>query len=398
MTIRRWAAVGASAAALTLAACGTVPVVTRVTTERAVGDSFSALFDQQSLQATVSLAATAQQLQAIDAATNTGADRSTPAELAGIAKSSIRFSVATTDGRTLAQANKSHDVAETFDLALVVGGTTPIEVRDVAKTLYLRADVPTLLADFGQARSKAAAFADGLQQAAAEIPGIDALGKGQWVRVPASELEAISEQFSQQITHQPTPSQAQGQQMVAAIGTSLRNALRDHATFRNLGTSGGRTEYGITVAAQGFVTELLSGLTAALPPTPFGSALGSAKAETAKIPPTQTVVVDEYVTGDKASELDLDLAQFDKKIPGPLPLRVALSAAAPVTAPAGATTLDLSKIASAIFPVKGDASGDGSSQAVQGFSVGSPDSSSQPGASAALDPTAVTDPSTTTNG
>jgi hypothetical protein len=125
----------------------------------------------------------------------------------------------------------------------------------------------------------------------------------------------------------------------------LRAAFTNNATYTNAGNHGGRTEYTARLAAHNFVQQLAAALPSSMSSIPGASSVTKGLSGLAsKIPANQSVVLQLWVSHNKLQEVDFDLNQFNHKLPFAVPLRVQIGSAAPVTAPSGATSLDLSKI------------------------------------------------------
>lgn len=333
--------------AAALAACGSVPnpvaSISHLTTRAAVGRSFSALLQQQGIEVSLSLPVAPDDVDTIDRESGGhGISAAERATVDALIRSSLSLAIRTTDGSSIESLQGRSTIGgaphSTFDVALHVGQAAPVELRSVGGALYGRVDLRALVTDFGQPPSAADHAQASIAAGDAEVPGLGALAQGRWVSADPSSL--LQGGAGQQLSKQLGSLGGTGRAVLHQLGA----ALRDHADVANAGTHDGRTEYRITVHAQAAVQELASAWARSLAGTPaatFGQLLQSAPA---KIPPSQVVVVTEWVQHDRAEELDLDLAQFDHRLTVPLPLRVVLSVPGPVSAPAGATALDLSHL------------------------------------------------------
>jgi len=326
----------AAVALLVLGACGNP--VAKITTERAVSNSFGGLETQSGVSVKVSLGVTAAQLEQIATTLGGKSDTMTPQLATTLVDSSIDVDFATGHGENLNSKDARTDTANQFDFALQIGDASPVEIRYLDQTIYLHADIPTLLSDFGEPSSDASSFQSDLQSANSYVPGITALGQGQWV---SAQTAAFSSLLKDLKTAVPGLRPSSSSQMLGQI----RSALKSNATFTNEGDHGGRTEYLVSVAAHNFVQQVESDLPSSLASLPGASDItkGLTKLDT-QIPAGQTVAFDLWVSNNRAQEIDLDLNQFKHKFSFPVPLRIVLGSGTPVSAPQGATALDLSKI------------------------------------------------------
>jgi hypothetical protein len=323
------------AAAVTLGACGNP--IARITTERAISNSFGAVLAQPSVNLQVSLGVTPEQLRQLSGQVG-GKTALNPTLAAAIASMSIVFDVRTGHGEHLNSAQARTDPANQYSFGLQIGSSVPVEVRYLNGTIFARADASTLISDFGLAPSEAASFQHALQSANAYVPGLAALGQGQWVSAQTSAFAPLLNGLKAKV---PTTAPTSSKKLL----DQLKAAFTNNATYSNAGDHGGRTEYTVTVAAHNLVQQL-----AALVPSSISSVPGTSSATKSlgslanKIPAHQNVVFQVWASGNKAQEIDLDLNQFEHKLPFAVPLKVLIGAGAPVTAPSGVTPLDLSKL------------------------------------------------------
>lgn len=317
-------------------ACGTAAnPLAHLTTERAVGQSLSNLMAQPGVQMQVSLGLSAAQLQQLSAGHLSAATAN------GVSRTTLVMSLHTLDGHTVGQdlgAPTGSSSSMASDVAVQIGSDTPVELRGIGTQLFARFDVATAVADVGAPPAEASRILSGLASADTTVPGAAALGQGHWVSADLSTLIPPASTTA--------PQQARSKKMLS----DLRAALQNNATFANSGDHGGRTEYTISIAAQGFVRQIVSSL---------GGDLGGAGATDGqivsgiqalqpridRISPSQRATFELWVSGDKAQEIDVNLAQFDHSAPFPILMKMILGPAGPISTPAGATPLDLSKVA-----------------------------------------------------
>jgi hypothetical protein len=338
--LRRFGVLGAGllAAGLVVASCGSV---SKVTTTRAVSDSFANLGKQSNISVTASLGVTPSQLQQLDSSMS-------EAEAQAISTGSIFLHVQSGHGEALNSRQFTTDADTSVALGLTVGSSTPIELRYVGRNLYVHADVAALRNIVG-----APANSGSLNQYAG---GLSVLGQGKWVEISAASLAELGSMLKQSGSSaaggSSTPNQSQIVNAVDKLLNDLVTAFQNNATYKDMGTStSGVTHYQATLQVQGFVQQAGTALSNDLGSLPGASAitgkLGSSVGKAAsKVSATQTAVFDLYVQNDTAQEVDVDLNQFagKDKASFPVPLKVAFRSSPTISAPAVATMLDLSNL------------------------------------------------------
>jgi hypothetical protein len=347
--LRRFSLLGAGvlAAGLVVASCGSV---SKVSTTRAVSDSFTNLGKQSEISVTVSLGVTPSQLQQIDSTISS-------AEAQAISTGSIFLNVQSGHGEALNSKQFRTDSDTSFALGLRIGSTVPIELRYVAQNLYLRADVAGLLQSVGAPAATAENWTKALNSLDQYVAGLSALGQGKWVEVSHSSLSQLGQMLQQSSSSSAggstTPNQSQIVNAIEKLRTDLVAAFQNNSTYEDMGTnSNGVTHYQATLQVQGFVQQAGAALSNDLGSLPGASAItgklgGSVGKATSKVSTTQTAVFDLYVQNNTAQEVDVDLNQFagKNKVSFPVPLKVVFGSSPTISAPVGATTLELSGLA-----------------------------------------------------
>jgi hypothetical protein len=244
-------------------------------------------------------------------------------------------------GESLQSKQFATDPNNRLELALQVRGARPVDVRYLYGTLYARANIRSVLSDFGQDPVAAASAQSSLEKADAYLPGLAALGQGQWVSANLHELAPLLK-----LGGLNTSRNSQYQASSATLMRDLKSALMNNTSYTNVGNRGGRTEYRVTVNARSVLQQLSGDLSnlAGSTPIPGASDIGKQIAGAMdKIP--QAVALQLWVKDNKMQEVDLDLNQFAHKYPFALPLRVLIAAGSPVAVPQGVTPLRISGIA-----------------------------------------------------
>ena len=361
-------AIGALGAGLTLGACssgsksasggGAVQKVSSADPQQAVSAAVGNLGKQSDIGVRFSIPISEAQAQQVE--TRTGGSKMTPAQLKALTTGVIFLGEKTGHGEALDSAQAQHDSLNSVDLGLSFGPSTPLEFRYVDQSAYLKADLHQLLSDVGQPPSKADTVTRVLPQIENYVPGISALGRGQWVEVSHASIQALEptfKQLQQQGAQSGGTTPAGFQQSILKLRSELIGAVQSSSTFAHVGTSGGRDHYAVTVNLHNLVATVLPELQSAFGSVPgLGARLGGIDSAAAKVPAGRTAVIDAYVSGNQLSEADVDVDQFipaGQKPGFPVPLRMAVGSAS-ISAPSGATQLDLSKLPGLLSGIVGN--------------------------------------------
>jgi hypothetical protein len=348
-----------AAAAMVLGACGS-STPTTTSPQQAVSSAFTALGSQSGIDLHISLGVTSKELQQMAAQGGSGRLSATAAN--DIAAGSIVVDLNTGNGTPLNNQTSS-DRSQQFGLAVQVPpaagansaqAADPVELRYVDQTFYLRANLPTLLRDLGQSPSSAAGFQRAAQGADQYVPGLAALGQGNWVSVPASELTGLLQGLQAQV---PGAAGTSSPSTTGQMWSQLHAAFTANTRFAQVGTSGGRTHYTASVAVKPFVRDVEQSLPASLGSIPGASSVDKQITRAiGQIPAGQKLVADVWVKDNKVQELDIDLNQFKHKFNFAVPLRIQIGSGTQVLAPVGATPLNLSNLGNVVGGMLGKSS------------------------------------------
>jgi hypothetical protein len=318
-----------AAAAVVLGACGrTTPA--SAPPQQAVNTAFRELGSQSGVILHVSLGVTGKQLQQITAGDGSHALTTTAAD--DIASTSVIVDL----NRTSSDRNGQFGVDVHVGKARPASAD-PVQLRYVNQTIYLKADLATLQQDLGQS----SAAAGGLRSALANpeinnaVPGLSALGQGNWVSVPASELTAL-------LGAAGVSSSSAADQQMQQMWTQLRNAFTANATYAKVGTQG--DHYTAALMLKPFVQDIERSLPAALGSIPGASSIGKQINNAVGKLGNRKLVADVWINNNTVQEIDVDLNQFDHHYGFAVPLRIQIGPGAPVVAPSGATPLNLSNV------------------------------------------------------
>ncbi|WP_250006865.1 hypothetical protein [Actinoplanes sp. M2I2] len=217
------------------------------------------------------------------------------------------------------------DADDTSSLAVTVDGVTGAEIRFVGGSLYAKAPVKELAAKFG------ATPAD-IKELSGGAPALDALVAGKWVTIDAKQLAERAG------TATATPD-AEQQRAAKELTTSATNLLegadvvRDSADDKHLIVTSTTTK--AYAEAKRFATAVSPSLAGEFP---------------AKAPKDQPVVLDLWLDGGKLTAAELDVLQFVDGATSRVAARLEVTGGAPITAPEGATKVDLSSLPMAYAP------------------------------------------------
>jgi hypothetical protein len=335
---------GLLAVGLAVSSCGSL---SKITTAHAVNDSFANLGKQSEISVTASLGVSASQLQQIDSTI-------TAPEAEAISTGSIFLYIQSGHGEALNSTQFTTDVDSSLALGLKIGSSVPVELRYVGQTLYLHADVASLFRSIGQPASAGAKFTNMLKSLDKYVPGLGALADGNWVKISQATLAELGSMLNQSSSStsggSSTPTQSQLLAAVQKLTTDLVTAFQNNSTYKDMGpTATGLEHYQATLQVESFIQQAGTALSNDLGSLPGASAItgklggniGKA-ASNASVP--QTAVFDVYVQNGTAQEVDVDLNQFagKNKVSFPVPLKVVFGSSPTISAPTGATALDLS--------------------------------------------------------
>lgn len=340
-------------AGVALSACGSA---SKQGAASSVDSAISALGSSSSLSVRLSLAITPAQAQELAARTGSPLTRS---EATALSSGSVFFSTQTGHGEALDGKQALTDTNNAYDLGLQFGTHKPLEIEYVNQNLYLRAYASQLLSDIGQSPTKAAPLEKTLTGLNSVVPGISALGGPHWVEVDHASLVSLEDLLAAASASRGAtpPDAAQIQSTLTKLRTDALNSLKANSTSTSMGSTNGRNEYAVTLNVHNFLASFGPALQKDLSAVPVvGSKLSGDFAKLASsVPAGQTATADVYTSGGKLSEVEVNLNQFASKQKAnfAVPLRVVFGAAPSISAPTGATNLDLSNLPKVLQQVLG---------------------------------------------
>lgn len=346
-------ALAVAAVGLVISACGTTKTAASTnsasgTPASSLGASITALGAQSSIEASFSIPITA--AQAGQLASMGSSSSSTGGVAKALTTGSVFFAEQTGKGEALDSTAASSDPANSYDFGISFGSDTPFEVRYVGQSVYLHLQAATLFSDLGEPASKASALDAELTKLNADIPGLGALANGGWVEASQATLAPLLGDLKSFAASGGGSSLSNIGSTLVGLRTSVLAAIKANSTVTSLGTSNGRQGYAVDVKAQALATSIDAALNSASGVVPsVGNKLGGLSKSIASIPSSLVVTIDAYTSSGKLAEADLNLDQLVTKSPPtfPVPLRMTISSAS-ISAPTGATQLNLSTIPSLV--------------------------------------------------
>ena len=344
---------GVASVGLALSACGTTTktasTISSTGPAGALAASVSALGSQSSIKATFSIPVTATQAAQL---ASMGSTKSPNTGFAtALSTGSVFFAEQTGKGEPLDSTTASSDTGNSYDFGVTFASSTPLEIRYVAQSLYLHLQASTLMTDLGQPASKATSIDNELLKLNADVPGLSALASGGWVEISHTTLAPLLSElktFASLGAGSTSSSSSNVGSTLLGLRTNILAAIKANSTVTSLGSTGGRQGYAVDVKAQPVAASLNTALNSAGALIPsIGNKLGGLSKSLASVPSNFVVTIDAYASSGKLAEADLNLDQFaTKSKPSfPVPLRVTVSTAT-ISAPTGASQLDLSKLPS----------------------------------------------------
>lgn len=298
--------------------------------QSALSEGLVALGKQQALDVVVKLAASPDDLIALD--TSSGTNKPLTADQAKLfTGGDFELISKSTNGAAIADAKGAVNTA----FLVHTDGSPLFEVRTIGGTaLYARADVDKILTLSKTPRSK-------IDQQLASVPPQYAFVKdaanGKWLKVDIAALKGLTSQLGGAAIPSVDPTQA------AAISGALIDALKKDVGAARGADSDKGDHLVLTTNSRALFTDVVSTFSKVVPGG--AAALNSLKPQSV---PDKTITMDAYLKGGTLSEVSLELTQFVSpadmaKLGGKrLPLDMVFKGQAPdVTAPTEATTVDV---------------------------------------------------------
>lgn len=383
--------------AVGVAGCGEAQ---KLSAKDSVTDAMSSFEDAKSATFTVSLESTSADIAAISKAQGEEMSATDTATFDKILAGDVVFAVAAADGKTFGEsATTGADLTGSadattllkdpeklgellkkqgsFSMAVRQDGSDLVDLRSIDGVIYVRADVAKVLTLAGEDAS----VLD--EQLSALPPSMEPLAKaakGEWVSLDLVKAATAAKDSGlldalPTATASPSVDAAKVQKLI----DSLQTAYQDKATITEVGEDEERgTGYRLGAPAKQVAQAVSDDLIALV-----GKASEEEIRKTITEIPDKTFSLDVWVKDDKLTAVSLDLVQFmDKPVDGKkLAIDVAIDLdSGEVSAPSGATEIDLSALLSEI-----------PAGALTGATATTSDTSLSSGLDSSTDPSALTD-------
>ena len=230
-----------------------------------------------------------------------------------------------------------------LDIQAAAGGATLVELRAVDKTLFLQGDVRGILTLIGKPKIYA-----NLKAQTKSMPSfVQAAVTGQWVSLPAATLNSLATLTG------GTPASSAPGSGPKLLG-DLKRAIDKDVAITKAGSDSRGTHYVMHADTKALADDVRASISGSLP---GGPAIGQRVPTNVK---HQTFSFDAWVKDGSLSELSINLLQFGdtSKVPSgtTLPLTITFTKTGnDITAPAGATPVDLSQLGTLIGALQGGA-------------------------------------------
>lgn len=342
--LSRLTAVAAAGAVVALAGCGSSSTAATPNDPKGkLSASVSNLTDSDALTVTLKLEASAAALQQLARSQKQTLSAADAQAIAGL---NVIFATKTTNGQKLSAIKPGSSNSANVSVQVVDSGRSLAELRVVDGNLYLKGDVRTIL----NLAHRSATYAQ-LQARAQKLPGfVQALIAGKWVSLSGDALKGLASQFG------VTPSQSPGTSQSQKLLSDLRGIIDRDVTVSPHGSDSRGDHLVVSGNIRTLATDLMTSVQSAVP---GGAALGN-QLKPQKVP-SRVVTVDTWVKDGKLAEVSLDLLQFAQPGQAPagahVPLALTFSGTADdISAPSGATAVDLSQLGSLLGAFGGGAS------------------------------------------
>jgi hypothetical protein len=260
-----------------------------------------------------------------------GSSNLTAAQKQAILASQLVLTVHAAKGTKLANAGTGGELA----FALNHAGQTLLEVREVDAKLYARVNIDKLTSTYGLDKGSVAQFRTQLEKLGKQVQGLQQLDNGQWVSVDVNVVNQFASAAGLTLPSLP--------QLVGRIVGAFFNELAQTDQIQPTQTR----QAEITINAQQLVTALAQ----AVASTPGMSSLNKQASNLAQrahnaVPANKSAKATVTVGNSIVSNLELGLNQFDTshQMSGPASANLAVSNSANVSAPSGATPINLPQL------------------------------------------------------
>lgn len=342
--LSRLTAVAAVGAVVALAGCGSASTAATPNDPKGkLSASISNLTDSNALTVTLKLDSTGAALEQL---AQSQKHKLSAADAQAIAGLNVIFATKTTNGQKLSALKPGDSNSANLSVRVVDSGQSLAELRVVGGNIYLRGDLQTIL----NLAHRSTTYAE-LRARAQKLPAfVQALIAGKWVSLNGDALKGLASQFG--VNPSQSPSSSQSQQLL----NDLKGVIDRDVTVTRHGSDSRGDHLVMSGNIRTLATDLMTSVQSAVP---GGAALGN-QFKPGSVP-SRAVTVDAWVKDGKLAEMSLDLLQFAKPGQAPAGAHVPLAltfadTADDISAPSGATAVDLSQLGSVLGAFSGGAS------------------------------------------
>ena len=293
----RLTAISAVAAVGLLAGCGSGTSATKTASEdpkTAFSSGLDGLGNTDALTVTLKLDASSDQLVALSKEDPSGTPL-TAKQAQELSTASVVIETKTTDGSKLSTATGSSPSKAAFRLAVQDSGSSLAEIRSLDNTLFVQADLKTLLDIFGKSKQ----YGDLTARTSSLPPFVQAFVQGKWVSLDLNSLKSLASQFGASASTNPQQNQKLLNDLKATLGRDV--------TVTRVGTDDQGDHLKVTAQSRTLVDDIVKTVQADMPSA--GLATNALKPSSV---PDHSVVIDAWVKDGALSKLSLDLVQFAK--------------------------------------------------------------------------------------
>jgi hypothetical protein len=245
---------------------------------------------------------------------------------------------------------QSAGAANSLSITGSAGGTTYFTALVVNRTIYFQLDLKDLLADTGQPPQT---YSSIVSQTAGLPTFIQAFIAGKFVSLPFDTLSGFTS-FLEGVAQGASKGKIPSPSQLRSVANQVRTAIASDLTVTR--TSAGATDQlVVTGNAQNIGSDILSTLANAIP-----SIASSVRPSAAASIPSQDLTVDAAVTGGAVCRLAFDFGPVSPHQRDTLPIVASFARSGPpITAPSGATPLNLQELFGLFVTANGSTSAPG---------------------------------------
>ena len=216
-------------------------------------------------------------------------------------------------------------------MLVTVDGVTGTEIRSVDGTVYAKAPVSELASKFGATPADVKQLS---AESVGEVPGFDAFFAGKWVSLDTKKLTDLAATAT---TNAP-PTQAVDQaKLMKELSTGATDLLNGATIVRDSADSKHLVVTTSTTAAYAEAKKIATAVDKSL--------AKSMDKSMDKAPKDRPIVLDLWIDNGSLTAAEINVLQFVDGAQGRVAARIEMTTGATITAPEGATKIDLTGLA-----------------------------------------------------